>query len=69
MFDGIPDDDIMGPIFLINFAPFGEAILPKPSTIWYNNTTKAPFFSETAILWELLRYATKGQKVSMAQKA
>ena len=33
MFVGIPDDDIMGPIFLINFAPFGEAILPKPSTI------------------------------------
>ena len=29
MFVGIPDDDIKGPIFLINFVPFGEAILPK----------------------------------------
>ena len=24
----------------------------------------APFFSETAILWDLLRYATKGQNLN-----
>ena len=29
MFVGIPDDDIKGPVLLINFVPFGEAILPK----------------------------------------